>query len=117
MSFACLLMTMLCTTMSQAEEVAVIVNRAFAAHGGKEVDAAVRVLAVDSVPVSAMQSRLLLSGEAHVIDVLCTARVFVGMGTVDFDSQSRMTIRVATGRTYQLNARASVQGECTPVLE
>jgi hypothetical protein len=101
----------------EAGEVAFIMNRAFAVGEGKEVDAAVRVLRIDSVPVSASLSKVPCSAGRHVIEVSCTARVFAGMGTVDFDSRSAMAVEVAAGRTYQLGARYSVRGDCAPVLE
>jgi hypothetical protein len=111
------LATVLVVPVSMAEEAAFITNRAFTVGGGKEVDAAVRVLAVDFVAVNATQSKVRLSGGTHVVEVLCTARVLVGMGTADFDRKSALTVQVAAGRTYQLDARVSVRGECTPVLE
>ncbi|MEO8159067.1 MAG: hypothetical protein ABI648_14820 [Betaproteobacteria bacterium] len=114
---ACLLLAVPDALAVEAGEVAFIMNRAFAVGEGKEVDAAVRVLRIDSVPVSASLSKVPCSAGRHVIEVSCTARVFAGMGTVDFDSRSAMAVEVAAGRTYQLGARYSVRGDCAPVLE
>ena len=100
-----------------AESPAVIMNRARTGGGGKEVDAAVNVVAIDSRPVVDKKSRIEVAPGQHVIEVVCTARVFVGMGTVDFPSTSVLTIRVESGRVYRLDAKVTVQGDCTPVLE
>ena len=113
----CLLAATSGAAVSRAEEAAVIRNRAFTPGGGKEVDAAVRIMAVDSVPVSATLPQVRVPAGTRVIEVVCTARVFVGMGTVDFDSKSALTVQVTGGRSYQLDAGVSVQGDCSPVLE
>lgn len=114
---ACLLLAVPDASAVEAGAVAFIMNRAFAVGGGREVDAAVRVLAIDSAPVSASLSEVPSSAGRHVIEVSCTARVFAGMGTIDFDSRSAMAVELAAGRSYQLGARYSVRGDCTPVLE
>jgi hypothetical protein len=114
---ACLLAVMLGASMAEAAEDGFILNRAFTVGEGKEIDAAVRVLKLDSVAVDPSLSIIRTSAGAHVLEVSCTARVFAGMGRVDFDSRSAMTIEVEAGRTYQLGARYSVRGDCTPVLE
>jgi hypothetical protein len=101
----------------KAEESAIIRDRGFAAGGGKEVDAAVRIVTIDSVPVDAKLSQSRVPAGTHVIEVSCTARVFVGMGTVDFPNKSALTIRVESGRVYRLDAKVTVQGDCSPVLE
>jgi hypothetical protein len=95
---------------------AVIMNRALTVGGGKEVDAAVKVVAIDSRPVVAETSDIEIAPGKHVIEVACTARVFVGMGTVDFPSKSALTIQLESGRVYRLDAKVTVQGDCTPVL-
>lgn len=92
-------------------------NRALTVGGGKEVDAAVNVVAIDSRPVVDGKSHIEVAPGQHVIEVICTARVFVGMGTVDFPSKSVLTIRVESGREYRLDAKVTVQGDCSPVLE
>ncbi|MBC8007281.1 MAG: hypothetical protein H7X76_04445 [Prolixibacteraceae bacterium] len=113
----CLLAATSGAAVSRAEEAAVIRNRAFAHGGGKEVDAAVRMVAVDSVPVGAKLAQVRIAAGTRAIEVVCTARVLAGMGTVDFDSISVLTVQVAGGRSYQLEARVSVQGDCAPFLE
>jgi hypothetical protein len=100
-----------------AEPPAVIMNRALTVGGGKEVDAAVKVVVIDSRSVVDEKSPIEVAAGEHVIEVECTARVFVGMGTVDFPSKSVLTIRVESGRVYRLDAKVTVQGDCTPVLE
>ena len=102
---------------SAAEPPAVIMNRALTVGGGKEVDGAVNVLAIDARPVVEKQTHVEVAPGQHVIEVVCTARVFVGMGTVDFPSQSVLTIIVESGHVYRLDAKVTVRGDCTPVLE
>ncbi len=100
-----------------AEPPAVIRNRALIVGGAMEVDAAVKVVAIDSRPVVDEKSHVEVAPGEHVIEVVCTARVFVGMGTVDFPSKSALTIQVESGRVYRLDAKVTVQGACTPVLQ
>jgi hypothetical protein len=100
-----------------AEPPAVIMNRALTVGGGKEVDAAVNVVAIDSRPVVDKNSRVEVPPGRHAIEVVCTARVFVGMATVDFPSKSAITIDAQSGRVYRLDAKVTVRGDCTPVLE
>jgi hypothetical protein len=99
------------------EPPAVIWNRAVTMGGGKEVDAAVNVVAIDSQSVAEEDSYIEVGPGRHVIEVVCTARVLVGMGTVDFPITSILTIQVESGRVYRLDAKATVQGACTPALE
>ena len=100
-----------------AEPPAVIMNRAVTVGGGKEVDAAVNVVAVDSRPVVDKKSHVEVAPGPHVIEIVCTARVFVGMATVDFPSKSAITIDAQSGREYRLDAKVTVRGDCIPVLE
>ena len=102
---------------SAAEPPALIRNRALTVGGGKEVDAAVKVVAIDSRPVVDEKSHTEVAPGRHAIEVVCTARVLVGMGTVDFPSNSVLSIEVQSGRVYRLDAKVTVQGDCTPVLE
>ncbi|MEO8007214.1 MAG: hypothetical protein ABI728_01645 [Betaproteobacteria bacterium] len=100
-----------------AESPAFIKNRALAVGAGKEVDAAVTVVAIDARPVADEESDVEVAPGRHEIEVACTARVFVGMGTVDFPSKSVLTIEAQSGRIYRLDAKVTVQGDCTPVLQ
>jgi hypothetical protein len=100
-----------------AEPPAVIRNRAVTVGGGLEVDAAVKVVAIDSRPVVDEKSCIEVAPGKHVIEVVCTARVLVGMGTVDFPGKSVLTIQVESGRVYRLDAKVTVRGDCTPALE
>ena len=100
-----------------AEPPALIMNRALTVGGGKEVDAAVNVVAIDSRPVVDKKSFVEIAPGRHVIEVVCTARVFVGMATVDFHSKSAITLEVESGRVYRLDGKATVRGDCTPALE
>jgi hypothetical protein len=100
-----------------AEPPAVIRNRALTVGGGKEVDAAVKVVAIDSRPVVDEKSTIEVASGQHLIEVVCTARVLVGMGTVDFPNTSVLTIQAESGREYRLDAKVTVRGDCAPVLE
>lgn len=100
-----------------AEPPAVIRNRALTVGGGKEVDASVTVVAIDSRPVVGGKSHTEVAPGMHEIEVVCTTRVLVGMGTVDFPNTSLLTVQVESGRVYRLDAKATVRGGCTPLLE
>ncbi|MEQ1881358.1 MAG: hypothetical protein ABL878_10355 [Burkholderiales bacterium] len=103
-------------TVFAAEPPAFIKNRAVMVGGGKEIDAAVRVIAIDSHEIDAGISQFEVAPGKHAIEVECTARVFVGMGTVDFPERSALSVELKSGRTYQLDATVTVKGECVPVL-
>lgn len=102
---------------ADAGETAVIRNKALAIGGGKEVDAAVSIGSIDSRRVQPGNDSLETAAGKHSLVVLCRARVFVGMGTVDFDTRAVMDVDLEAGRTYQLGARATVKGDCIPVIE
>ena len=114
---ACIALALWGGAVPAAESPALIKNRALAVGAGKEVDAAVSVLAIDARMVADEESDVEVAPGRHEIEVACTARVFVGMGTVDFPSKSVLTIEVQSGRVYRLDAKVTVQGDCTPVLE
>ena len=114
---ACIVLALWCGAVLAAELPALIKSRALAVGAGKEVDAAVSVVAIDSRPVVDEESDVEVAPGQHAIEVACTARVFVGMGTVDFPSKSVLTIEVQSGRVYRLDAKVTMQGDCTPVLE
>ena len=107
----------LCSQALAADGPALIRNRVFIVGGGKEVDAAVRVVAVDALPVVDNQSEVYVAPGPHVIEILCTARVLAGMGTVDFPSKSDLAVGLESGRSYQLDASVTVRGDCTPGLQ
>ena len=114
---ACIVLALWGGAVLAAEPPALIKIRALAVGTGKEVDAAVSVVAIDARPVVDEESDVEVAPGRHEIEVECTARVFVGMGTVDFPSKSVLTIDVLSGRVYRLDAKVTVQGDCTPVLE
>ena len=103
-------------TGTAAAPPALIKNRTVMVGGGKDVDAAVRVIAIDSREIDAGVSEFEVAPGKHAIEVECTARVFVGMGTVDFPERSALSVELESGRTYQLDAAVTVKGECLPVL-
>ena len=99
-----------------AERPAVIKNRAVTVGGGKEVDALVTVVAVDQRPVNGELPEVVVPAGQHEIEVECTARVFVGMGTVDFPARTVLSVQVEAGGTYQLDAAVNVKGDCVPTM-
>jgi hypothetical protein len=103
-------------TVIAAEPPAMIKNRTVTVGGGKEVDAAVKVVAIDSREVDAGAAQFEVVPGKHAIEVECTARVFVGMGTVDFPERSVLSLELESGRAYQLDAAVTLKGECVPVL-
>lgn len=122
---ACRLVLMVCIAAALCSGLAVLAvepsalirNRMVTPGGGKEVDAAVQVVAIDSLTVDGELSEVEVAPGKHRIEVVCTARVFVGMGTVDFPNRAILAIQVESGRVYQLDARVTVKGECAPVLQ
>ena len=113
----CIALAVSVVQVPAAQSPAVIRNRALVPGAGKEVDAAVKVLAVDARPISGASAEVDVAPGRHIIKILCTARVLAGMGTVDFESKSEIAMTAESGRIYQLDGIATVRGECRPVLQ
>ena len=58
-----------------AEPLAVIRNRALTVGGGKEVDAAVKILAIDSLPIVDGKSKIAVAPGEHAIKEIGRAHV------------------------------------------
>ena len=105
------------TGPSHADQTATIVNRAFVGSTGAGVDLAVTTVSIDSVPVAGEKPQVQVSAGVRAIEVLCATRVFAGMGRVDLNFKTTVTVDLEAGRVYQLDAQVTEQGDCTPQLK
>ena len=105
------------TAPSYADQTATIVNRAFAGSTGAGVDLAVTTVSVDSVPVAQDKPQVQVSSGVRAIEVSCSTRVFAGMGRVDLNFKTTVSVDLEVGRVYQLDAQVTEQGDCTPQLK
>ena len=105
------------TAPSYADQTATIVNRAFAGSTGAGVDLAVTTVSIDSVPVTLDAPQVLVDAGVRDIGVLCATRVFAGMGRVDLNFKTTVSVDLEVGRVYQLDAQVTEQGDCTPQLK
>ena len=84
----------------------------------KEIDAAaVVVKKVNGLEMEADQSEIDVSAGERTLELECIVRTFVGMGTVDIGKLKQITIPLEAGHTYQLGAKLSPDGECTPTID
>ena len=105
------------TGLSHADQTATILNRAFAGSTGAGIDLAVATVSVDSVPVAQDKPQVQVSSGVRAIEVLCSTRVFAGMGRVDLNFKTTVSVDLEVGRVYQLDAQVTEQGDCTPQLQ
>ncbi len=112
-----LIMAAIIAAPATAQEDALIRNLAFSRVDGADVGAEASVVAVDGVPVGEISTEIRLPAGMRSIEVNCGASVFAGMGRVRLEHKSVLTSRIEAGKIYQLQARVSAQGDCTPVLE
>jgi hypothetical protein len=98
-----------------ANDNAIIKNKAIAPQH-KELDTAVYVTKVNDLDLEEGQSEIEVTAGERTLDVECVVRTFVGMGTVDLGKSSRINVTLEPGRTYQLGAKLTREGECTPTL-
>ena len=112
-----LIMAAIIAAPAKAQEDAVIRNLAFSRVDGADVGAEASVVAVDGLPVGKTSAEVRLPAGMRSIEVNCAASVFAGMGRVRLEHKSVLTSQIEAGRIYQLQARVSAQGDCTPVLE
>ena len=105
------------TSPSHADQTATILNRAFVGSTGSGIDLAVTAVSIDSVPVAGEKPQVQVSAGVRAIEVLCSTRVFAGMGRVDLNFKTTVTVDLEAGRVYQLDAQVTEQGDCTPQLK
>ncbi|MFN0040257.1 MAG: hypothetical protein ACKVP2_12155 [Burkholderiales bacterium] len=101
---------------AEAPQVATIENRLPVTSGVPALDARVVLLSVDGVSVDEAAARNRVVPGRHQIKVLCASRVFAGMGAVELPVTVDMTIDVAAGEVWRLDAELSAQGDCRPTL-
>jgi hypothetical protein len=58
-----------------------------------------------------------VSAGVRAIEVLCSTHVFAGMGRVDFNFKTTVSVDLEVDRVYQLDAEVTEQGDCTPRLK
>ena len=112
-----LIMAVIIAAPAMAQEDALIRNLAFSRVDGADVGAEASVVAVDGVPVGETSTEIRLPAGMRSIEVNCAASVFAGMGRVRLEHKSVLKSQIEAGKIYQLQARVSAQGDCTPVLE
>ncbi len=100
---------------SAASDNAIIKNKAID-EKRKELDTAVYVTKVNDLDMEEGQSEIEVTAGDRTLDIECVVRTFVGMGTVDLGKSSRINVTLEPGRTYQLGAKLTKDGECTPTL-
>jgi len=115
---AALIFAAICATgPAQADQTATILNRAFVGSTGSGIDLAVTTVSIDSVPVTQDTPHVLVDAGVRDIEVLCATRVFAGMGRVDLNFKTTVSVDLEVGRVYQLDAQVTEQGDCTPQLK
>jgi hypothetical protein len=98
-----------------ANDNAIVKNKAIDPQH-KELDTAVYVTKVNDLDMEEGQSEIEVTAGERTLDIECVVRTFVGMGTVDLGKSSRINVTLEPGRTYQLGAKLTQDGECTPTL-
>jgi hypothetical protein len=111
----CVFLTMVSSTATAVDN-ATIRNKSFDERR-KEVDASVVVKKVNGLEMEADQSEVDVSAGERTLELECTVRTFVGMGTVDIGKLKQITVPLEAGHTYQLGAKLSPDGECTPTID
>jgi hypothetical protein len=102
---------------AHAQEPATILNRAFQGSTGAGVDVELKSVSIDSVAVAGDEPQVQVAAGARTIEVLCSTRVFAGMGRVDLSTTATLKVDLEAGRVYQLDAKASEKGDCAPELK
>jgi hypothetical protein len=101
-----------------AADNAIIKNKILAAiTKDQEQDAAVTVLKVGAKQFAPDQAAVQAPAGEQSLEIECTSRTFVGMGTMDISKTVNMTVKLEPGRTYQLGAKLSKRGDCMPTIE
>jgi hypothetical protein len=99
-----------------AQEKATIKNKDFD-PGGKEMDASVAIVKINGEPMEGVSDEVQVAAGEQRVQVVCTSRLFVGMGTMDIAKEVDLTVDLKKGRTYKLGARLSEKGDCMPTIE
>lgn len=99
-----------------AAENAVIKNKAMDEER-KEIATAATLKKINGLEIEDLQTQTEVSAGEHTLEIECIVRTFVGMGTVDLGKLKQFTLPLDAGRTYQLGATISPDGECTPTVD
>lgn len=99
-----------------AAENAVIKNKAMDEER-KEIATAATLKKINGLEIEDLQTQTEVSAGEHTLEIECIVRTFVGMGTVDLGKMKQFTLPLDAGRTYQLGATISPDGECTPTVD
>ena len=106
----------LASLTATAADNATIKNKSFDERR-KEIDAAVVVKKVNGLEMEADHAEVDVSARERTLELECIVRTFVGMGTVDIGKLKQITAPLEAGHTYQLGAKLSPDGECTPTID
>ena len=101
---------------ANATDNAIIKNKSFAERR-QEIDTAVVVKKINGLEMEADQPGVEVSPGERTLELECVVRTFVGMGTVDIGKLKKITVPLEAGRNYQLGAKLSPDGECTPTID
>ncbi len=113
-----ILLTFVAFAAQADDKPAIVKNKEFSLDDKKkEVDAAVAVEALNGKPVTLEVAEVEVPPGEQEIEVHCTSRLFVGMGTVDFGKSVRMAYKFEPGKVYRLGARVDPRGDCVPTLD
>jgi hypothetical protein len=104
------------TASALSAENAVIKNKAMDEER-KEVATAATLKKINGLEIEDLQIETAVSPGEHTLAIECVVRTFVGMGTVDLGKMKQVTLPLDAGRSYQLGADISPDGECTPTID
>ncbi|MDQ3259220.1 MAG: hypothetical protein M3Q00_00300 [Pseudomonadota bacterium] len=104
------------SSWATASDNAIIKNKSLDTQR-KELDIAVYVTKVNDLDLEEGQEEIEVTAGERTLDIECIVRSFVGMGTLDLGKSTRMNVKLEAGRTYQLGAKLTKEGECTPTLQ
>jgi hypothetical protein len=98
-----------------AAENAIVKNKAMDEER-KEIATAATLKKINGLEIEELQNQTEVSPGEHTLAIECIVRTFVGMGTVDLGKMKQFTLPLDAGRTYQLGAEISPDGECSPTI-
>ena len=115
-TFLFLALVILAANTSNAAENAIVKNKIISDQR-KEVATAAALKKINGLEIEELQNQTEVSPGEHTLEIECVVRTFVGMGTVDLGKMKQFTLSLDAGRTYQLGAKISPDGECTPTID
>ena len=99
-----------------ADEPAVIKHKLLNEES-RDTDASVVVRRINNTPITETANQTITPAGEQLLELECLVRLFVGMGTVDFSKVSQMAVKLDIGKTYQLGAIVTPQGDCEPTIQ